>query len=602
MTELAHKFHEQWLGMVQPSEGLVLSVPVLVDAQCMQKQDRSVQARLLACTARDAENRRYVPNLSQLLHDVLGLGPERFDTEASLPKPLRLWVPEGKQQLRPSLALKRPTTNQSVPASQRFKEEANLSAAASAGQAYLALIWDIAPDIDLDQPETVTGPWEYSAQAKFDRLLRECHVPIGILSNGRELRLTYAPHGESSGWLSFRVDAMCEVGGRPILDALVMLLGQERWFAVAQDVQLPSLLQQSRGKQGEVTNALARQMFEALEELLGGFSAAAERDRHQLLRRALEEGEEGYVYSGLLTVLLRLVFTLYCEDRGLLPVEHALFAHNYSLFGLYDELEKDHGRYPDSMDRRLGAYARLLSLFRAMYSGIAHGDPSDKKAGIFLPPRHGDLFDPNRFPFLEGWPGGSAPFDAEQRARVDVPTISDGTVYRVLKNLILLDGQRLSYRALDVEQIGSVYEALMGFDVERIVGHRDAFVGGRTPPDPSARPTSSAVSPGSPGAPASAGAIRLRLSSKKGAARVWLDAAPLLQLPAARRAAWLTDELGFDKAVAAKISEAIKTAKSPAEALTALEPLAGKHPERVGPGALVIQPGPERRRTSSHYT
>src|SRR5690606_10081716 len=47
---------------------------------------------------------------------------------------------------------------------------------------------------------------------------------------------------------------------------------------------------------------------------------------------------------------------------------------------------------------------------------------------------------------------------------------------------------------------------------------------------------------------------------------------------------------------------ALTGVKSPAEALTALEPLSGKHPERVGPGALVIQPGPERRRTSSHYT
>ena len=37
-------------------------------------------------------------------------------------------------------------------------------------------------------------------------------------------------------------------------------------------------------------------------------------------------------------------------------------------------------------------------------------------------------------------------------------------------------------------------------------------------------------------------------------------------------------------------------------ALGALEPLSGRVPERVGDGALVIQPGPERRRTSSHYT
>ncbi len=563
MTDLERKFHEHWLGMCQPSEGLVVSVPVLVDAQCMEKQGREVQEALLACTAKDKDGTRYVPNLPQLFEQVLGLSEEHFDSGDSLPKPLRLYVPEGKQELRPTLALKRKKA-----AAAPHKEEADLTAAASAGRDYLALVWDVPTEIDLDRPETRTGPWEYPAQAKFDRLLRECRVPIGILTNGREVRLTYAPHGESSGWLSFRIDAMCEVGGRPILDAFVMLLGRTRWFGVAEDVQLPTLLASSRGKQGEVTNALAGQLFEALEELLAGFSAASDRDKLDLLRRAHEDGGEGYLYSGLLTVLLRLVFALYCEDRGLLPVESELFSKNYSVFGLYDDLERDNGRYPDSMDRRFGAYPRLVSLFRAMYLGVSHG-------GLHLPPRHGDLFDPNVYPFLEGWGGGSAPIgDAEARARVDVPAISDGTVFRILKKLIVLGGQRLSYRALDVEQIGSVYEALMGFDVERL----------------------------------EAGAVRIKLASKKSAARVWVVAKRLLEVPAARRAKWLQDELGFDKGVAAKVAGAIKDAKTEEQALDALEPLSGsgrrggKNPERAPSAALVIQPGPERRRTSSHYT
>jgi len=38
MTDLEQRFHETWLGMVQPIEGLVVSVPVLVEAQCMARQ------------------------------------------------------------------------------------------------------------------------------------------------------------------------------------------------------------------------------------------------------------------------------------------------------------------------------------------------------------------------------------------------------------------------------------------------------------------------------------------------------------------------------------------------------------------------------------
>jgi len=325
-------------------------------------------------------------------------------------------------------------------------------------------------------------------QAKFERLLRECRVPIGLLSNGYEARLVYAPHGESSGWLSFRVNDMASVSGRPIFDAFVMLLSRTRWFGVAPEQQLPAILAASRKRNADVTNDLSGQVFEALETLLAGFAAADERDAKSLLRAAIERGDE-HLYAGLLSVLLRLVFLLYCEDRALLPVEHPMFSANYSLIGLFEQLQADFGKYPDTMQRRFGAYPRIVSLFRAVFLGVKHHD-------LDIPSRRGDLFDPNEYPFLEGWgPGGSAPInEPEARAAVQVPSVDDFTIYTVLDKLLYLDGQRLSYKALDVEQIGSVYEALMGFDVERL------------------------ESP----------AVRIRLGSKKGAARVWLQTEKLL--------------------------------------------------------------------------
>lgn len=32
MSDADKRFHEQWLGMAQPAEGLVVSLPVLVEA------------------------------------------------------------------------------------------------------------------------------------------------------------------------------------------------------------------------------------------------------------------------------------------------------------------------------------------------------------------------------------------------------------------------------------------------------------------------------------------------------------------------------------------------------------------------------------------
>ena len=70
-------FHETWLGMVQPIDGLVVSIPVLVDAQCIERQPPHVQARLIELcppTRRgEAGPEGYsIANLGALLSELLG--------------------------------------------------------------------------------------------------------------------------------------------------------------------------------------------------------------------------------------------------------------------------------------------------------------------------------------------------------------------------------------------------------------------------------------------------------------------------------------------------------------------------------------------------
>lgn len=421
---------------------------------------------------------------------------------------------------------------------------------------YLMLLWELPPGLPLEKPEAKTGPWEYPPSAKLERLLRASKVSIGLLTNRQDFRLIYAPPGESSGAITFRLEDMATVGGRPILDAFVMLLSANRFFGVAPEHQLPALLRQSRLRQANVTNELADQVFEALSLLLAGFEAANARDERRFLEKAFSrEGEP--IYGGLLTVLLRLVFLLYAEDRGLMPMESSFYAEHLSVLGLFDQLQKDFGQNPDTMGQRFGAWPRLLALFRAIYLGLRHGD-------LYLPPRRGELFDPQRYPFLEGWePAGGAPINqAEDRAKVRVPPLDDGTVYRVLQKLLLLEGQWLSYRALDVEQIGSVYEALMGYSVERV------------------------------------GAASLCLKP----ARVWVSASEILEKTPAQRGSWLAETCELPKNIATKLGAALKSATTEAEVLEILEPQRQRGTAQVRAGAFVIQPGSERRRTSSHYT
>ena len=77
MSDVERRFHENWLGMVQPVEGLVVSVPVLVDAQCMERLDPSIQARLIElCPPRtrdEAGAREHtVRSVMALLTELLG--------------------------------------------------------------------------------------------------------------------------------------------------------------------------------------------------------------------------------------------------------------------------------------------------------------------------------------------------------------------------------------------------------------------------------------------------------------------------------------------------------------------------------------------------
>ena len=421
----------------------------------------------------------------------------------------------------------------------------------------LMLVQTVPRDTVLDETLDDDGRpgWFASPQARLERLLREVRVPAGLLCNGDAMRLVYAPSGESSGHLTFPVAAMCEVSGRPILAALDMLLSEHRVFSAPDGRRLGDILSESRKYQAEVSNALSDQVLGALWELLRGFQASdPEEGRRNFEETAREDPQ--HVYGGLLAVLMRLIFVLYAEDEGLMP-EGEVYANNYSVSGLYDRLRSDTGRYPDTMDQRYGAYAWLLSLFRLVFDGGGH-------AALQLPARHGQLFNPDEYPFLEGRPGSVGRVVGD---KFEAPRVSDGCIYRLLHALLVLEGERLSYRALDVEQVGSVYEAMMGYAVERASGCCIAV-----------RPK-----------------------------HVVVDVDALLEVDGAKRVKWLKDQA--DSELAGTSATALKRAATPEEVVAALGRRVSPRsldatgtPRLMAPGTLYLQPGEERRRTGSHYT
>jgi hypothetical protein len=535
--------HQEWLGYVQPV-GLVVSIPALLAAQAhINRNIIPDHQRFLDCLPRDPHD-ELIPELrdfAEFTQQVLGwrvgdleVVPPGDARYASIEVPL----PEYGETLRPTHVVRElePKDPQ---------------------HPWMMLIQLLPTGTALDDaPESKDRTWHAPPQARFERLLRETRVPIGLLCNSKQIRIVYAPRGETSGFATFSIFEMAQVAGRPIFAALHMLLCEERLFSLGEKQRLPAILADSRKYQNVVSTQLAEQVLAALYELVRGFQAADDQAKGELLGEVLAENPN-HVYQGLLTVLMRLVFVLYAEDRGLLSSD-PIFANFYSITGLFEKLRADDGRYPDTMDQRYGAWAQFLTLFRLIYEGGSHGE-------FKIPPRHGYLFDPDRYNFLEGRPWKTA--RAHHEGDVHVPRISDGVIFRVLNNLLILDGERLSYRTLDVEQIGSVYETMMGFDLEVAQGRSIAL----KPKKPHGAPTT-------------------------------INLEALLAAKGADRAKWLKEKA--DQDVTGQALDTLKKATTIEELLAALEKKIAKlvTPNVVSKGAIVLQPSDERRKSGSHYT
>jgi hypothetical protein len=514
--------HQEWLGYVQPV-GVVVSTPALLEAgAAINRNFLPLHKEFLAVLPQESDGTP-IPKLTdfpKFATDVLGWRPQDLEGPD---ESLTIAVPGYDQVLHPDYVVK------------------------DAGS-LLLLISKTGADFDTVPPPEPRH-WHASPQAKFERLLRETGVPAGLIVSPDAIRLVYAPKGESSGHITFKIGDMAQVAGRPILAALHMLLSAERLFTLAQDQRLPALLIASRKHQNVVSNNLSGQVMEALFDLLRGFQSA--HDQTGVLTEVLRD-DPNQVYAGLLTVLLRLVFILYAEDRDLLSSDET-FVNSYSVGGLFERLREDEAHHPDTMDQRYGAWARLVVLFRLIYKGARHGK-------LNIPGRKGYLFDPDRYPFLEGRPNA-------ETEEIQMPRVPDGVLYRVLRQLLILDGERLSYRNLDVEQIGSVYEAMMGFELHVAKG------------------PSIALKP-----------------KKRNGAPITINLVEALAVAGSKRNDWLNKEA--DQKLTGQAERALKEASSIDDLMAALDRRIAKNvtPTIVPAEAMIFQPSAERRRSGSHYT
>ncbi|WP_309237035.1 DNA methyltransferase [Actinomadura sp. BRA 177] len=411
--------HADWLSLIDVS-GPFLSVPVLRRVwPTLDALDKGARERLRQEHAALPGR----PWIDYVLTELLGWGDAAHFTGLDA---LSMDVPEHDTAVTPSFALLEPGT---APG----EDAKNVR--------LLGLVSDDRPTQRIKDSDWAATPVDRLAQ-----LCRHHDVQLGLATDGRWWALVWAPRGGVTTTAVFDAVNWHEAAERDVVRAFVSILSRARFFAVPDDETLVRLLDVSKDNQEDITEALGVQVRQAVELLVAAIGRAHTADVAQG-GRGLTDVSAHEVYRGAVAVMMRVVFLLFAEERGLLPADKELYRTAYSAGLLCAELEQRalDGTEED-LEHTYTGWHRLLALFNAVYFGVDHPE-------MKMHAHDGSIFNPETYAWLPH-------------------TIDDRTVLHMLQAVQYVEigtgksreRRRLSFAALDVEQIGYVYEGLLSFE------------------------------------------------------------------------------------------------------------------------------------------
>ena len=163
----------------------------------------------------------------------------------------------------------------------------------------------------------------------------------------------------------------------------------------------------------------------------------------QAVAREAPETPLAEVRNAALVLLYRLMFLLYAEDRGLLPVADSRYSP-FALHGLREKVREQKTAGAQFSTRAANYWGDIDELCRA----IDEGDDS-----VGLPPYDGGLFEAGQTPLL-----GSI-----RLRNKDVADIIDRLCFQNVAG----DRRYINFRDLSVQQLGSIYERLLEYELAR---------------------------------------------------------------------------------------------------------------------------------------
>ncbi len=267
----------------------------------------------------------------------------------------------------------------------------------------------------------------------------------GILSNGQRWRLYYAgARSVAAEFFEMDLPEILRDHNRDGLKCFVLLLRPQAFMPGVNGQSLHEfILSEGRRYEERVAANLSDMVFHQVFPKLAKALAAAAEEVGQSLA---EPSSLAKVRTAALTLLYRLLFILYAEDRGLLPVRNLRY-NDYSLRKQRDEVKSR----KDAKDVFSTQFCRYWSHLQDLCQAIDQGDPS-----IGLPPYNGGLFNAAQTPLLAA------------------VSLNDQVMADVLAALSFdhTTGGYINYRDLSVEQLGSIYERLL----ENELVHQDGTI------------------------------------------------------------------------------------------------------------------------------
>jgi hypothetical protein len=243
-------------------------------------------------------------------------------------------------------------------------------------------------------------------------------APWSVCSNGTTLRIVDARRTWSRDYLEFDIAA---VGASHAAQCALWSLA--RADALRSGALLDRAVALSARHGFDVCRALGDGVLEALQSVMAALAPKVRR-----------RYEPHVLFEHSLTVLYRILFLLFAEARGLVPIWHPIYRDRYSLDVIVGAVLE--GRPQRGLWKALQAIAHLA------HAGCAAGELS-------VTAFNGRLFAPAQ----------AAAFD---RARVD-DSILAGALVAVGTASIGKRRRRIAYRDLDVEQLGAVYERVLDY-------------------------------------------------------------------------------------------------------------------------------------------